>query len=233
METKKIAFLLYPGLTMLDLIGPLQVFSNVPEPYQAVVVGETTQSVGVSRGIINFAAPYTLQDVPQPVGIIVPGGGRPTLEAMANRTIRDYLLSNVETVEFIGSVCTGSLILAAAGLLEGRQATTHWGYRHVLEKFGATYQRTRWVEDGKFITAAGVSAGIDMGLFLMSRLFNEEQARRVQLGIEYDPDPPFGRIDWTGVEEQIIPIEQWPEDQVALYREAWAAMPELFEKLQH
>ena len=96
----------------------------------------------------------------------------------------------------MASVCTGALILASVGLLEGRQATTHWACYRVLESFGATYQRKRWVEDGKFITSAGVSAGIDMGIYLAARLTDEASARQAQLRLDYDPQPPFGRLDY-------------------------------------
>jgi transcriptional regulator GlxA family with amidase domain len=98
--------------------------------------------------------------------------------------------------EIVASVCTGALILAAAGLLEGRRATTHWAYAGVLERLGARYVRERWVEDGKHLTSAGVSAGIDMALHLTERLTSADFARLVQLGIEYDPRPPGGPIDW-------------------------------------
>ena len=96
-------------------------------------------------------------------------------------------------------MCTGALVLAATGLLEGRRATTHWAYAAELEKLGARYARERFVEDGKFVTSAGVSAGIDMALFLAARLTDRATAERIQLGIEYDPHPPFGGIDWAKV----------------------------------
>ena len=231
MQHKTIAFVLYPGLTMLDLIGPLQVFTAVQEPYQTVVVGEHTNPMPVNNNIIQFSATHTFADVPSPAGIIMPGGGMPTIRAMANRAIREYLLANADSTEFIGSVCTGSLILAAAGLLEGRRATTHWGYAPELEAFGATYVPERWVEDGKFITAAGVSAGIDMGLALLGRLFGEDHAKSVQLGLEYDPEPPFGPIDWTGVRERVIPPSKFNEQQRQAFKDALAEMPELYDRL--
>ena len=101
----------------------------------------------------------------------------------------------------MGSVCTGALVLAATGLLEGRRATTHWAYAAELEKLGARYVRERFVEDGKFITGGGVSAGIDMAIALAARLTDRATAERIQLGIEYDPHPPFGGIDWSRVGE--------------------------------
>jgi transcriptional regulator GlxA family with amidase domain len=130
--------------------------------------------------------------VPDPEVVIVPGGGAPTIKAMGNQVIRDYLRRAADTVPVVGSVCTGALVLAAAGLLEGRQATTHWAYHRLLERLGATYLPKRWVEDGKFITSAGVSAGIDMALALVARLTDEPTSRMVQVAIEYDPYPPFG-----------------------------------------
>jgi transcriptional regulator GlxA family with amidase domain len=134
--------------------------------------------------------------VPNPSVLLVPGGDVPTLRAMGNEPIRNYVRSAAETAEVAGSICTGALILASVGLLEGRQATTHWAYYKVLEQFGATYVRKRWVEDGKFISSAGVSAGIDAALALAARLTDEETARRVQRSLGYDPHPPFGGIDY-------------------------------------
>lgn len=230
-EKKQIAFVLYEGLTMLDMIGPLQVLRTLGDPYEAVVVAEHTNPMPVDEGLMLFSAPYTFADIPHPVGIIVPGGGWPTIRAMANDAIRGYLLSNTESAEFIGSVCTGALILAAADLLEGRDATTHWGYQPELEKFGATYKRERWVEDGKFITAAGVSAGIDMALHLAARLVGEERARQIQLGIEYDPQPPLGGLDYAGVEDAIQKPEDWTVETKGRFREALANRPEIYDRL--
>jgi hypothetical protein len=120
---------------------------------------------------------------------------------MANPAIQEYVRSAASSAEAVGSVCTGGLVLAATGLLEGRRATTHWAYAAELEKLGGRYVRERWVEDGKFITAGGVSAGIDMALALAARLTDRATAQRIQLGIEYDPQPPLGGIDWSGVGE--------------------------------
>jgi transcriptional regulator GlxA family with amidase domain len=145
---------------------------------------------------ITFVPNKTFAEVPHPYAILVPGGGIPTLRAMSNEAIRAYIKSAAETAEVVSSVCTGALLLASVGLLKGRQATTHWAYRGILESFGATYNRKRWVEDGKFIMAAGVSAGIDTALKLVARLTNEATVREVQLWLDYDPQPPFGGIDY-------------------------------------
>jgi len=195
---KTIAFVLYPGLTAFDLVGPLQVISQLADTHQEirpVVVGERIEPMDTDAGV-QLIPDRTFEDLPRPHALVVPGGTRPTFKAMSNRAIRDYVRSAAETAEVVGSVCTGALILASVGLLEGRQATTHWACYRVLESFGATYQRKRWVEDGKFITSAGVSAGIDMGLYLAARLTDEASARQAQLWLDYDPQPPFGRLDY-------------------------------------
>jgi transcriptional regulator GlxA family with amidase domain len=194
---KQIAFVVYDGLTPLDLVGPLQVMSALerfsPE-HKVFVVGETLDAIGTDTPL-RIAPTATFEDVPNPYAFIVPGGEAPTLRAMYDDSIQGYIKTAAETAEIVASVCTGALILAAAGLLEGRKATTHWAYAGLLAKFGAEYVQTRWVEDGNVITAAGVSAGIDLALHLVGKIANEQLARFVQLGIEYDPQPPFGPMD--------------------------------------
>jgi transcriptional regulator GlxA family with amidase domain len=198
-EPKTVAFVLYPGLTLLDLVGPLQVFASLRQfnnQYRPVVVAERIEPMPTD-GPLTVTADRTFGDVPDPEVVIVPGGGAPTIKAMGNQLVGDYLRQAADTVPVVGSVCTGALIVAAAGLLEGRQATTHWAYHRLLERLGATYLPKRWVEDGKFITSAGMSAGIDMALALVARLTGEPTARMAQLAIEYDPHPPIGGIDWN------------------------------------
>jgi transcriptional regulator GlxA family with amidase domain len=195
---KTVAFVLYPGLTFFDLAGPLQVFTGVSEfapQYRTVVVGERVEPMDTDSHV-KMIPTHTFEEVPNPSVMLVPGGGVPTLRAMSNEAIRSYVRSAAETAEVAGSICTGALILASVGLLEGRQATTHWVYYKILEEFGAKYVRKRWVEDGKFISSAGVSAGIDMALHLAARLTDEETARRVQRSLGYDPHPPFGGMDY-------------------------------------
>ncbi len=195
---KTIAFVLYPGLTVFDLVGPLQVLttlSAVAPQYRAVIVGERVERTDTDIRV-KMIPTHSFEEMPNPSVVLVPGGGVPTLKAMRNEAIRSYVRSAAETAEVAGSVCTGALILGSVGLLEGRQATTHWAYYKVLEELGAKYVRKRWVEDGKFICSAGVSAGIDMALHLAARLTDEETARRVQRSLGYDPHPPFGGIDY-------------------------------------
>jgi transcriptional regulator GlxA family with amidase domain len=195
---KTIALVLYPGLTFFDLAGPLRVFAGVSElapEYRTVTVGERAEPMDTETRV-RMIPTHTFRDVPDPYVLLVPGGGLPTLRAMGSEPIRNYVRSAAETAEVAGSVCTGTLILASVGLLEGRRATTHWAYHKVLEELGATYARKRWVEDGKFVSSAGVSAGIDMALALAARLTDEGIARRVQRSVGYDPHPPFGGIDY-------------------------------------
>jgi len=194
---KTIALVLYPGLTFFDLAGPLRVFAGMSElapEYRTVTVGERAEPMDTETRV-RVVPTHTFEGVPDPSVLLVPGGGLPTLRAMGSEPIRSYVRSASETAEVAGSVCTGSLILASVGLLESRQATTHWAYHKVLRKLGATYVRKRWVEDGKFISSAGVSAGIDMAL--AARLTDGGIARRVQRSIGYDPHPPFGGIDYA------------------------------------
>jgi len=160
------------------------------------VVGATLDTIGTDTPL-RITPSATFDDVPSPYAVIVPGGEAPTLRAMYDEAIQGYVRKAAETAEVVGSVCTGALILAAAGLLDGRDATSHWAYAGLLPEFGSRYVEARWVESGKVITAAGVSAGIDLALHLAARFVGEDLARFIQLGIEYDPQPPLGPMDRT------------------------------------
>jgi len=196
---KTIALVLFPELTLLDLVGPLQVLKSLPAPFRTIVVGERTEPMTTDTGLA-LTPEKRFEEVPRPFAVLVPGGPG-SVAAMGNEAIQGYLRAAAPQAQVVGSVCTGALVLAATGLLEGRRATTHWAYAAELEKLGARYVRERFVEDGKFMTGGGVSAGIDMALALAARLTDRATAERIQLGIEYDPHPPFGGIDWTHVGE--------------------------------
>jgi len=225
---KDIAFILYPGLTLLDLVGPLQVLNSMckrSQGFRTVVVAKDIVPVEVDVPL-RLTPSGTFSDVTEPSVVIVPGGEAPTIKAMGDEELLGYLRETAKSADFVCSVCTGSLLLAAAGLLNGRQATTHWGCSRILDALGARYTRKRWVQDGKFITSAGVSAGIDMALYLASKLTDEATARSVQLGLEYDPEPPFGRINWEGVDRnQLLP---YLKDQI---REHLSDKPALISRL--
>ena len=215
-DTKTIAFVLYPGLTPLDLIGPLQALSPLPRidpTFDVVVVGDTTD-VLPTDSVIHMAPSHTFDEVQTPFAIVVPGGGQPTLAACGDRRLIDYVMTAAAAADIVMSVCTGALILASAGLLDDRPATTHWAYVDILEGLGAKYLHQRWVEDGRYLTTAGVSAGIDGGLHLAARLVGEEAAKLIQRGMEYEPQPPYGPIDWDpAVVESLRPIWRGPLDE--------------------
>ena len=164
-KAKTIAFVAYPGLTLLDLVGPITTFLGLTRGLVMPSRHCRTVSVGERVEPIDSDTPMALipdkafEEVPDPFGIIVPGGGISSLEAMGNERLLNYLRFAAHGAEIVGSVSTGAFVLAAAGLLEGRQATTHPAYGELLQRLGANYVRRGWVEDGRFITAAGVSGG--------------------------------------------------------------------------
>lgn len=213
---KTIAFVLYPGCTLLDLVGPLQVlsmFSAMRPESRVVVVAEELASYDTDTPL-HVRADRTFADVPAPDMVVVPGGGTPTLRAMTHEPLLAYLREVAPGADLMASVCTGSLVLGAAGLLEGRRATTHWAVLEALAEFGATPVSERWVHDGPVLTAAGVSAGIDMALHLVEELAGADVARTVQFGIEYDPQPPLGGLDWSEAPKELYAIvsAQWMRD---------------------
>ncbi|HEX6603062.1 MAG TPA: DJ-1/PfpI family protein [Solirubrobacterales bacterium] len=185
----KIALLLYDGMAPLDAIGPYEVLRNVPG-WEVQTVARERGEVRDEARTLGLAADHALAEVTAADVILVPGGdGKRPL--MQDPGLHEWLREVDRTTKWTTSVCTGSLLLGAAGLLEGKRATGHWLYLEQLREYGAEPVGGRYVEDGKTITAAGVSAGIDMALHLVSRELGPEVAQAVQLGIEYDPSPPF------------------------------------------
>lgn len=185
----QIAIVLYDRFTALDAVGPYETLGRLPDA-ETVFVAERTGPVRTDTGRLALTADRTLAEVPDPDLVIVPGGPGQTPQ-MENTVLLDWLRAADATSTWTTSVCTGSLLLAAAGLLEGRRATSHWLALDFLERFGAEPTGERVVFDGKYVTAAGVSSGIDMGLALLGRIAGDEHAQAVQLGIEYDPRPPY------------------------------------------
>jgi transcriptional regulator GlxA family with amidase domain len=185
----RIAVLIFDRLTALDAVGPYEVLSRLPGAELTFVAKEAGEK-RTDTARLGITADATLADVPDPEVVLVPGGeGNRAL--MSDRAVLDWLRSAHETTEWTTSVCTGSLLLAAAGILDGVRATTHWAFVDQLRELGAEPVSERVVEQGKIVTAAGVSAGIDMALTLAARIAGEEVAKAIQLGIEYDPAPPF------------------------------------------
>ncbi len=183
------AIVLYDRFTALDAVGPYETLGRLPGS-EIVFVAEETGPVRNDNGNLALIADKTLDEVPHPDVVVVPGGPGQTPQ-MENKALLDWIRTADATSTWTTSVCSGSLLLAAAGLLEGRRATSHWLALDELRKFGAEPTGERVVTDGKYVTAAGVSSGIDMGLALLGRLAGDFVAQAVQLGIEYDPQPPY------------------------------------------
>ncbi|MGH9086478.1 MAG: DJ-1/PfpI family protein [Acidimicrobiales bacterium] len=187
----QIAFALYPGFTALDFIGPYQVLSNVPGE-EVVLCAAEPGTVTDDNGLLHLQVETALADVPSPDIVVVPGGpGSRTSAAASEGPFVTWLRSVHETTTWTTSVCTGALLLGAAGILDGLSATTHWLYYDELAAFGARPTEERVVIEGKVATAAGVSAGIDLALTIVGRQWGEDVAKAIQLGIEYDPQPPY------------------------------------------
>ena len=200
----KIAFLVFDKLTALDAIGPYEVLSRIPEVDLRFVAQEPGEK-RTDTGMLGITADAALGDLPDPDILLVPGGeGNRAL--MEDAEVLDWLRTAHEGTTWTTSVCTGALVLAAAGLLEGKRATSHWAYRHELAQFGAEPTAERVVVDGKVVTAAGVSAGIDMALHLVALEFGPELASGIQLGIEYDPEPPFDSGSPEKADPQLVEL---------------------------
>ncbi|MFF7728733.1 DJ-1/PfpI family protein [Streptomyces sp. NPDC008001] len=185
----QIAVLLYPGFTALDAIGPVDVLGRLPGA-EVVLVAERTGPVRNETGTVGLVADASLAEVTSPGIVVVPGAPDPGGQ-MRPGPVAEWLQQVDRTTTWTTSVCTGSLILAAAGLLTGRRATSHWLFLDELASYGAEATGERVVTDGKYVTAAGVSSGIDMGLTLVGRIAGDRAAQSVQLLIEYDPQPPY------------------------------------------
>jgi len=185
----QIAILLYDRFTVLDAIGPYQVLSGLPGA-EVIFVAERPGPISDQVGSLVLSARAGLADVPRPDIVVVPGGPGQS-DQMQDGPVHAWLRAADQASTWTTSVCTGSLILAAAGLLAGRRATSHWTALDELGSLGATPVSERVVFDGKYVTAAGVSAGIDMGLTLAGRVAGDETAQAIQLMIEYDPQPPY------------------------------------------
>jgi transcriptional regulator GlxA family with amidase domain len=181
---------LYPGFTALDAIGPYTVFTNLPGA-DVVLCAEQRGRLADDNGLLQLDLEHTFDDVPTPDVLLVPGGLVTRRLARERGAIVDWIRDAHRSTTYTTSVCTGALLLGAADVLRGRRATTHWVAAEQLRAYGAEPTEERVVFDDKVVTAAGVSAGIDLALTLVGRLENHETAQAIQLGIEYDPQPPY------------------------------------------
>jgi putative intracellular protease/amidase len=214
----KIAIPIFDRVTALDAVGPYEVLSRLPGA-ELKFVGFEPGPVKTDNGMLALHAEVALEDFAEPDILVIPGGYG-TRRLMKDERMLDWVRHVHEGTEWTTSVCTGSLVLGAAGLLDGLEATTHWTSMDVLAGLGAIPTARRVVEQGKIVTAAGVSAGIDMALFLAGRIAGDTVAQAIQLGIEYDPQPPYdsGSPEKAGPElvELIRGIEAAQDDQPAV-----------------
>ena len=186
----QIVIALFDRFTALDAVGPHQVLHHLPDA-EVIFAAERVRAVSDESRTLTLQAQACYADVPRPDIVVVPGGPGEAAQKTAG-PLQDWLIEADKTSTWTTSVCTGSLILAGAGLLKDRKATTYWLAHEELRQLGAIPQPgERYVFDGKYVTAAGVSAGIDMALALAGRVAGDEVAKRIQLGIEYDPHPPY------------------------------------------
>ncbi|MFL5843651.1 MAG: DJ-1/PfpI family protein [Solirubrobacteraceae bacterium] len=185
----QIAIPIFERFTALDAIGPYDVLSRLPGARVTFVAAERGP-VRSDNGMLAIVADATLAEMPAPDVLVMPGGYG-TRPLLTDETMLDWVRGVHATSTWTTSVCTGSLVLAAAGILEGREATTHWAARDELERLGSPYVERRVVQHGKVLMGAGVSAGIDMALTLAAQIGGDEVAQAIQLYIEYDPQPPF------------------------------------------
>lgn len=186
--TFRIGMLVFPDIMQLDMTGPHEVFTKMPDT-KVLMVWKTLDPVTAGGGM-RMLPDVTYENCPQLDLICVPGGAG--MNALLNdaETLA-FIRKQAETAKYVTSVCTGSLVLAAAGLLKGKRAACHWMSRDMLKEFGAIPDPSRVVIDGKFISGGGVTAGIDFGLAVAAEIFGEDKAKAIQLGIEYAPQPPF------------------------------------------
>ncbi|HEX5708239.1 MAG TPA: DJ-1/PfpI family protein [Pyrinomonadaceae bacterium] len=185
----EVAILFYEGMTALDAVGPYEVLRLMPGAGVRTVAARTGP-VRTDSGLALLHAEHTYEEVTAPDILVVPGASEPR-GALADAALLEWVRRVHQTTRWTTSVCSGSLILGAAGLLKGLRATTHWMALEALRNFGAVPVAERVVREGKIITAAGVSAGIDMALSVAAEECGEDVARAIQLAVEYDPQPPF------------------------------------------
>jgi cyclohexyl-isocyanide hydratase len=188
MSSFNIGFVLFPNVTQLDLTGPLQVLHRLPES-KVYIVAKTREPVPSDCGL-SLVPTTTFADCPALDLICVPGGAGVS-GAIADKATVEFVRRQSAAAKYVTSVCTGAFVLGVASQLQGRRATTHWAYTHLLPLVGARHEKARVVRDGNVLTGGGVTAGIDFALAVAAEVAGPEVAQRIQLSIEYDPHPPF------------------------------------------
>jgi len=202
-----IAILIYDGFTALDAVGPYEILSCVPKA-KVHFIAKDVGPVLTHTKALSLMADFKLSDLTHPDVLVIPGGTKGTIVASKDDVILTWIRNAHESSKWTTSVCTGALILGASGILQGLKATTHWYAKNQLSQFGAEYTNERVVQQGKVITAAGVSAGIDMALHLAGEIGGKELAQMIQLLIEYDPKPHFDSGSLMKADKSIIKLAQ-------------------------
>jgi cyclohexyl-isocyanide hydratase len=189
MSLFNVGFVIFPELTQLDFTGPQQVLARLPESAMHIVA-KSPAPVPSDSGL-SLVPTHTFESCPQLDLICIPGGNAGVVRAIGDEDTVEFVRRQSRMAKYVTSVCTGAFILGVAGLLKGRRATTHWAFAELLPLVGATHEKRRVVRDGNVITAGGVTSGIDFGLQVVADIAGDEVAQSIQLGLEYDPDPPF------------------------------------------
>lgn len=189
MSNFNVGFVIFPDLTQLDLTGPLQVLARLPRS-TTHIVAKSAAPVPSDCGL-SLVPTHTFANCPPLDLICIPGGVNGVIGAIGDQDTVQFVHRQATRAKYVTSVCTGAFVLGIAGLLKGRRVTTHWAYTDLLSLVGAKYEKARIVKDGNLITAGGVTAGIDFGLSVVAEIVGATTAQAIQLGIEYDPAPPF------------------------------------------
>ncbi|WBX77401.1 DJ-1/PfpI family protein [Tenacibaculum ovolyticum] len=186
----RIIIYIYNGITMLDAIGPYEVLRNMRDA-EVYFVAENKGEIKADSDFVHLNAKYDINEIESADILLIPGSAITFIREMKNKKVLNWINKIDKTTKWTTSVCSGSLILAAAGLLKGKNATSHWKPINLLKDFGVTPKNERIIKQGKYITAAGVSAGIDMALYLSNEIVGETETKAIQLVIEYDPNPIY------------------------------------------
>ena len=224
--TITVGFLVFPGIQLLDLAGPSEIFSALPDG-DIHLFWKTREPLACSAGM-RFYPTTTLGEGPLLDVLCIPGGGGINA-LLLDKEVQAWVQHQGSAARFVTSVCTGALLLGAAGLLAGRRATTHWRYHDLLAEFGAIPVKERVVRDGNLITGGGVAAGIDFGLVLVAALRGQSVAEEIQLALEYAPEPPFQAGRPEDAPEDILEVVRRRTERLRAERErmigAWRKMP--------
>lgn len=194
-------------MTMLDAIGPYEVLKHI-DGAKVLFVAEKKGQINADSGFVSINAEYDIGDIDDGDILLIPGSAIAFVREMKNKNVLNWIKEIDKTTKWTTSVCTGSIILAASGVLTGLEATSHWKPINLLKDYGVTPRRERIVEQGKYLTSAGVSAGIDLALYLAEKIVGETETKVIQLRIEYDPHPIYDSGNYLTASEEVIKIAE-------------------------